>query len=436
MARTPIRQLSLIFCLAIALTGCASAQVDLPEAEANRIGARISALAQFGANEDGGIDRVAYSPADLAARTWVMEEMEALGLADIRVDSGGNIRAVRPGTEPDAKPIMFGSHIDSVLGGGNYDGQTGVVASLEVMNLLNAGGIDTRHPMEIIVFSNEEGGLVGSLALTGRLEADTLDVISDSGLSIRDGLAAIGGDPSAPNRDALADGDLAGFIELHIEQGAILDREELDIGIVEGIVGIEWWDIAVTGTANHAGTTPMDQRNDALLAAADMVRAVNETARAIDGRHVATVGRIQALPGAPNVIPGRVEFSLEIRDLDEPKIYSVYDAIKVRLDEISAGHGTGLEVTRINVASHPALTDPHIRQTIAEATDALGLTYQFMPSGAGHDAQDMAGIAPTGMIFVPSKNGISHSPAEFTETKDIANGADVLLRALLLLDAE
>lgn len=422
--------------LLLASANVVLAQQNLPSADPERIGARITALSRFGANEDGGIDRVAYSTADLAARAWVMAELEKMALSNIRIDSGGNIRALRPGSDAARKPIMFGSHIDSVLGGGNYDGQAGVVASLEVMNLLNTANITTRHPMEIIVFANEEGGLVGSLALTGALKEDALDVVSDSGLTIRAGVAAIGGDPQNPKRDALKPGDLRAFIELHIEQGAVLDKTDIDIGVVEGIVGIEWWDIVVTGTANHAGTTPMDQRNDALLAAAEMVLAVNHTARARKGRHVATVGRIKALPGAPNVIPGRVEFSLEIRDLEEAKIYAIYDDITAKLNEIAAAHQVELAIQQINVASHPALTDPAIRRVIAQAAKDLGLSHKLMPSGAGHDAQDMARIAPTGMIFVPSKNGVSHSPDEFTETTDLAKGADVLLHSLLALDAQ
>jgi beta-ureidopropionase / N-carbamoyl-L-amino-acid hydrolase len=412
------------------------AQADPPRADPERMESRIEALSAFGRNEDGGVDRVAYSQADLDARDWAMGEMRALGLQNIRVDAGGNILGRRPGTDPAAKPIMFGSHIDSVLGGGNYDGDVGVVASLEAIELLNAGNIKTRSPLDVVIFSNEEGGLAGSLALTGALKAETLEVMSDSGMTISEGIRKIGGDPDNVNRDTLAPGVLKAFIEMHIEQGAILDQEDIDIGVVEGIVGIEWWDVTVTGVANHAGTTPMNKRHDALLAASKLVQIVNETALATPGRHVATVGRIQAFPGAPNVIPGRVEMSLEIRDLETANIEGLFSKIENNAQTLADEAGVAIEFDRINVASHSALTDENIRAKIAAAAGALGLSYKHMPSGAGHDAQDMVRVAPTGMIFVPSAGGVSHSPKEFTKAQDMANGADVLIHTLLAIDAE
>lgn len=413
----------------------AKAQGALPAADIERLQAHIDALSQFGANEDGGIDRVAYSPADIEARAWVMKQLTALGLEAIRIDAGGNILARRPGTDSDSKPIMFGSHIDSVLGGGNFDGQAGVVSALEVMSLLNEGEIETRSDFYIIIFSNEEGGLVGSLALTGHLQPDALSVVSDSGLTIGEGISAIGGNPENLEDDVIPPGALKAFIELHIEQGGLLDAAGTDIGVVEGIVGIEWWDITLLGTANHAGTTPMDQREDALLAAAKLTVAINEVATSLPGRQVATVGRIKALPGAPNVIPGTVEMSLEVRDLEADKIAQVFAEIENKAASISDNSGVQISFQRLDVASKPAITDPDIRQMISQAAESLGHSIALMPSGAGHDAQDMARIAPTGMIFVPSKDGISHSPAEFTSTEDLAKGTDTLLATLLAIDA-
>ncbi len=407
---------------------------ELGKASAKRVQSRIEALSKFGKNAEGGVDRVAYSRADREARAWVMAIMEKQGLADIRIDAGGNIIGRRPGFDKKAKPIMFGSHIDSVLGGGNYDGDVGVITALEAIDLLNEARIETKSALDIVIFSNEEGGLIGSLAMTGALKPEALSVVSDSGLTIRDGIIAIGGDPENFKRDVVREGDLKAFIELHIEQGGILDAEDIDIGVVEGIVGIEWWDVTVEGFANHAGTTPMDKRNDALLGAAKLVQLVNEVALEIPGRHVATVGRIKAFPGAPNVIPGKVELSLEIRDLDSDKIERVYEEIEKRAGIFATDQKLKISFERINVASHPALTDKKIRAQITNVANELGLSSKQMPSGAGHDAQDMARIAPTGMIFVPSVNGVSHSPNEFTSAKDMANGADVLVRTLLLID--
>ena len=414
----------------------AFAQSEMLRADASRIEARIKALSVFGSNDDGGVDRVAYSPADLAGRAWAMAEMKTLGLEDIRIDTGGNILGRRPGTDEYAKPIMFGSHIDSVLGGGNYDGPAGVIAAFEVIDLLNEGGVVTRSPLDVVIFSNEEGGLIGSLAIAGRLGRKTLNVVSDSGLTIGEGIKIIGGDPERLDEAVIANDALKAFFELHIEQGAFIDRDGIDIGVVEGIVGIEWWDITISGISNHAGTTPMNQRADALVGASKLVLAINEIARETPGRQVATVGRITALPGAPNVIPGEVKMTLEVRDLSVAKIESVYQDVRAAAATITEETGVTIDFVNLNVASHPALTDPALRDIIAQAATSLGLTHRVMPSGAGHDAQDMASIAPTGMIFVPSVGGISHSPKEFTHAQDIANGSDVLLRAILAVDGQ
>jgi N-carbamoyl-L-amino-acid hydrolase len=224
-------------------------------------------------------------------------------------------------------------------------------------------------------------------------------------------------------------------LELHIEQGGTLERTHTDIGVVQGIVGIHWWEATVTGIANHAGTTPMDQRHDALLAASELVLAVNATATELPGRQVATVGRIRAEPGAPNVIPGRVALSIEVRDLDAARIEAVFERIRARAGEIARARGISIEFRDLEATAVPALTDPRIQRIIDSAAHALGLTTMAMPSGAGHDAQDIARIAPIGMIFVPSVDGISHSPREYTAPADIAHGVNVLMRAVLAIDA-
>jgi len=397
-----------------------------------RLNSHLAALAEFGKNPQGGVSRVAYSDADLAGRRYVMGLMRDAKL-DVHIDAAGNMIGKRPGNASNLPPILFGSHIDSVPEGGNYDGDVGSLGAIEVAQTLAERNLITRHPLEVIIFQNEEGGLIGSQALIGELEEPHLAIVSRSGKTIRDGISFIGGDPTKIASVKRERGSIAAYIELHIEQGGTLDRDKIDIGIVEGIVGINQWDVTVEGFANHAGTTPMNQRHDALLAAAKFIEAVNRVVTSVPGRQVGTVGRIQAQPGAPNVIPGVVVLSLELRDLDAAKISMLYGRIREEATAIGKASGTTFSFKPIN-ENIPAPTDPRMRQRIGEAARGLGLTTASLPSGAGHDAQDMARIGPVGMIFVPSVGGISHSPRELSRPKDIENGANVLLHTVLAVD--
>jgi N-carbamoyl-L-amino-acid hydrolase len=424
---------SSILCLILLVPGLVYGQAASIAADPDRMERRINELGRFGANTEGGVSRVAYSDADLAGREYIKALMREAGL-DVRVDAAGNIIGRREGAEEGLAPIMFGSHIDSVPGGGNYDGDVGVIGAIEVAELIQERNIETRHPLEVVVFTDEEGGLVGSRAMIGKLTDAAMDVVSHSGMTVREGISHVGGDPDRLEETARKPGDIHAFIELHIEQGAILHEEGVNIGVVEGIVGIRWWEITVEGFANHAGTTPMNRRWDALVTAAELTLAINRTATTLPGRQVATVGRIEALPGAPNVIPGEVRMSLEIRDLDAVKIQQVFDLIAKEAERIAERRDTPVNFEEVDVASPPAPTDQQMRRIIAAAARDLDLTYKLMPSGAGHDAQDMATIAPTGMIFVPSRDGISHSPQEFTSAVDMANGATVLLNTVLSID--
>jgi N-carbamoyl-L-amino-acid hydrolase len=397
-----------------------------------RLNRHLAELAEFGKNPQGGVSRLAYSEADRQGREYVIGLMRAAKL-DVQIDAAGNIVGRRGGREAGLPPLVFGSHIDSVPEGGNYDGDVGSLGAIEVAQTLAEGGVVTRHPLEVIIFQNEEGGLIGSRALSGDLTGRELDLVSRSGKTIRDGIRFIGGDPERLASVRRKRGDIAAYLELHIEQGGFLEAERIDIGIVEGIVGINWWDVTIEGFANHAGTTPMDRRRDALLAAAKFIQAVNRVVTSVPGRHVGTVGRIQALPGAPNVIPGKVVVSLELRDLDAAKIAMLYERIRAEAGRIADESGTTFDFKEINV-NVPAPTDPRVRAIIAESARALSLTTKLMPSGAGHDAQDMARLGPVGMIFVPSIGGISHSPREYSRPEDITNGANVLLGAVLGVD--
>jgi N-carbamoyl-L-amino-acid hydrolase len=404
-------------------------------ADPKRLEQRIKELSQFGANPEGGVSRVAFSDADLQGRKYIRSLMEKAGLI-VRVDAAGNIIGHREGRDPKLPVILFGSHGDSVPHGGNYDGALGVLGALECIEILNQQNFLTAHPLEVVVFSDEEGGLTGSHAAVGELSQQALQIKSHSGKTIGEGIRFIGGDPDNLQSAKRNPSEIFAYLELHIEQGGILEAEKINIGVVEGIVGINVWDVTVLGFANHAGTTPMNQRKDALVAAARLVDSVNDIAKRLPGRQVATVGTIQAEPGAPNVIPGKVVMSLEIRDLEKSKIDLVFEKVKESAEKIAADTGTTISFAALDVTAVPAPTDQRLRKIIQEAATDLGLTTKLMPSGAGHDAQDIARFAPIGMIFVPSVGGISHSPKEFTTASDMANGASVLMQSILKLDEE
>jgi beta-ureidopropionase / N-carbamoyl-L-amino-acid hydrolase len=400
--------------------------------DGDRLLRSFEGLQEFGGTPDGGAHRPAYSDADREARGYVLELMRAAAL-EPRIDTAGNLLGRREGSEPGLPPILFGSHIDSVPRGGRYDGVVGSIGAVEVAHALADHGITTRHPIEVVVFQNEEGGLYGSRMMNGEFQPDELEVTAASGHTIREGTRLIGGDPDRLDEAVRGRGELAAFLELHIEQGSVLHGEGIDIGVVEGIVGIRWWEVEVTGFANHAGTTPMDRRQDALLAAARYVDAVNRIVRGHPGTQVGTVGRIAAEPGVPNVIPGRVTTSLELRDLEMQTINRLHREIVAAAEEIAQNTGTGFTFD-LTVDLDPAPVDGWVQDEVDATAGTLDLSTLRMPSGAGHDAQSMARIAPIGMIFVPSVDGVSHSPEEFTSPEDMVNGANVLLNSVLALD--
>ena len=420
--------------LAWPLYGAEFAEPAAPRVNAERLQEHIDRLARIGGTPQG-VTRLAFTEADLRGREYVTRLMQDAGL-EVRVDDAGNLSGHRQGRQPVRPAIVLGSHIDTVPLAGAYDGVLGVMAAIECVQVLEEHGIRTRHPLEVIVFANEEGGMTGSRALAGRLNAQALEESSRSGMSIRQGIAALGGDAGRISRAIRRPGEVRAYLELHIEQGGSLESEGIDIGIVEGFVGIRWWDVTVTGVANHAGTTPMNARQDALLAAAKLVIAVNQAATSLPGRQVATVGRITAEPGAPNVIPRRVELSLELRDLAETKLDQVFEEIRRQARLIEQETNTGIEFKEIDIGVEPTPTDPNLQDVIREAAEAMGLSCARLPSGAAHDAQNMARIAPSALIFVPSVGGISHSPQEYTRPRDVANGANLLLQTLIRLDRQ
>jgi len=403
---------------------------------AGRLQRTLEELSVFGRPADGsfadGVNRIAYSDADLAGRKYVMDLMRTAGL-DPRVDTAGNIHATRAGSRPSSKPIVFGSHIDSVPHGGNFDGDVGSMGAIEVIQTLQDAGVRTRHPLEVCIWSNEEGGTVGSHSAAGDLDPATVDR-EFNGIAMRPGLVKIGGDPTRLAEARRAAQSMHCYLELHIEQGGTLAQMGIPIGVVDGIVSIDQYAVEIRGFANHAGTTPMPERHNALLAAAKLIEAVQDEVTKTPGRQVGTVGQLTVFPNAPNVVPGLVKHTIEFRDLSEETLVRLGEAAKKRAQEIAAQTGTQITITQTEHL-RPALATPAIQKQIEAAASGLGLKTIHLPSGAGHDAQNIAQIAPMGMIFIPSIDGISHSPKELSTWQACADGANVLLQTILRIDA-
>lgn len=421
--------------LAVSASGQAPASAAQARVNSARLQQSLETLSTFGRPAGGtfadGVSRVAYSDADVAGRAYVMGLMRDAGL-DPYIDAAGNLIGKRAGTDPSQKPIVLGSHIDSVRGGGNFDGDVGSLSAIEVIRTLNEQKIQTRHPLEVAIWSNEEGGTHGSGALVETPTPDTLNR-DFYGITMRDGLRKIGGDPDKLAAVRRPPGSMACYLELHIEQGGNLEKAGIQIGVVDGIVGIDDYAVEVKGFANHAGTTPMAGRRDALYAASYIVQAVRDVATATEGRQVGTVGRFEVTPDAPNVIPGKVSLSIQFRDLSKDKLDQMGAEITLRIQQIAKQTDTEISLTRVQ-RTLPALANKTIQQDIEASIAALGFTSMHLPSGAGHDAQEIARLTPMGMIFVPSIGGISHSPKELSHWPDIANGANVLTQTLLRID--
>ena len=395
----------------------------------------LKKLSEFGINKNNGNDRVAYSDYDIQAREYLKEYLKNLGLK-VEVDYAANIIARKEGANKKLKPIIFGSHIDAVPNGGHFDGPLGVIAGIEALETIFDNKIITSHPLELIIFTNEEGGVFGSRALAGKLNNDALGVKTASGFTNGEGVDRLGGNQKRIFEVIKSSDDYHAFVELHIEQGNILNKSNVDIGVVTGIVGLKWWDVVIEGFANHAGTTPMDERKDPMITAADFILLVRKVISELPGNQVGTVGKIEAYPGAPNVIPGKVRLSLEIRDLDENKIDFLFSEIEKKAKMVASKNETTISFSSIDINASPALMNKQIQSLIIDSANQLNYSFKKMPSGAGHDAQDMAIIVPSGMIFIPSIDGISHSPKELSSDEDVYKGANVLLNTILKLDKE
>jgi N-carbamoyl-L-amino-acid hydrolase len=401
-----------------------------------RINQTMQELGELGDSPEGML-RVAYSPEDIAGRDYAIKMMQEAGL-ETHIDTAGNIIGRRPGSDDSLPAIAMGSHTDTVPKGGKYDGALGVMAAIEVIRTLEEQGHNTRHPLEVINFTNEEGTrfhrwLVGSRSMSGLLEQEDLDAVDDDGLSLGPCLADIGGDISRIEEAVRKPGELAAYFELHIEQGPYLDRSGTPIGVVTGITGRAVFEVEIEGKANHAGTTPMSTRRDALVSASKLVLAIQKMAAEQEICRVSTVGSIKAVPNAVNVIPGSASIGLEFRDTDMEALASAEQELQRITDQAVIDDAVDIDVIRHRFTTSVPIT-PDMQAMVAEAAENCGFEWESLPSGAGHDAQAVANIAPVAMIFVPSLDGISHSKEEYSTPQDCANGAQVLLELLLLAD--
>ncbi len=401
----------------------------------NRLLQRLWDLAEIGPIPGGGNNRLALTDADREGRDLVVTWMRDLGL-DVSIDTIGNVVAVQPdaGQGP---PVMMGSHIDTVATGGKYDGNLGVLAALEVIETAIESRVDLQRPLAAAFFTNEEGSrfppdMMGSLCYTGGLTVEEAMSTTDAdGASVGDELDRIGyrGPTPCPGPVPYA------FVELHIEQGPVLERDGMRIGAVTGVQGISWTEVNITGQSNHAGTTPMSMRRDAGLAAGELVVAVRRIAAEIGGTQVGTVGALRLHPDLVNVVAARSRLIVDLRNTDDYDLQAAERRLLAEAQRIAEAENVEID-TKWVARFEPVVFDPRVVGLVESTASSLGLSVRRMPSGAGHDAQILAGVCPAGMVFVPSVKGISHNPAEFTEPDDLVAGADVLLNTVVALATE
>ena len=400
----------------------------------DRLIQRIEDLSAIGPYESTGSCRLALTDEDREGRDLVVTWMKDLGL-EISIDGIGNVIATRPGNI-DGPPTLTGSHIDTVATGGRYDGNLGVLAGIELIETLIENEIDTQHPVGVGFFTDEEGArfppdMLGSLVYVGGLSLEeALEIEAIDGAILGEELTRIGyrGPAPCPAIPPRA------FIELHIEQGPLLEDEGKTIGVVTGVQGISWTEYVVKGQSNHAGTTPMHLRHDAGYVAARIATEAREVATRMGGRQVATVGRMNLHPDLVNVVAREARLTVDLRNTDETLLVEAENQIKECVNSLEESEGVTIE-SRSLARFEPVVFDQQVIEIVSETASDLGLSATHMPSGAGHDAQMLARVCPTGMIFVPSKDGISHNPNEHTDREDLVAGANVLLQSVLALDA-
>lgn len=402
-----------------------------------RIRSDLETLAKFTSTPGEGVTRLAFTNEEIKARKYLEKEMLEAGLV-IYHDNAGNIFGRREGKNKDAPPVMFGSHIDSVVNGGAFDGAAGVVTALEAMRYINENNIETEHPLEMVIMTEEEGGrfgsgVWGSRAMAGKVTEDEIfKGVDKENITKAEALKDFGIDPSSVKQAVRKPGSIKAFIELHIEQGPVLEQKGIDTGIVESIVGIRTFFVTIKGKADHAGTTPMDFRKDSLVGASMIISAIDTLAREAGNGAVATVGMITVKPGAFNIVPEEVQFSIDLRCSSNETITFLSSAIQEKLEKVCSSRELGFNWEE-RLAVDPVKINDTVIKAFREVAEEKNISSHIMPSGAGHDAMVMAEIAPVGMIFVPSRNGKSHCPEEWTDYDKVAKGAEMVLGAILKL---
>jgi allantoate deiminase len=400
-----------------------------------RLWSRLNLLGEIGKTDTNGVTRLSFTPEERAAKDLVAVFMIEAGLK-VREDEVGNLIGRKDGGNPNASVVLTGSHIDSVLNGGNFDGPLGVLAAVEALQVMNEQNIETEHPIEVIAFTDEEGarfsfGMIGSRGIAGTLTQEELLNKDKQGITIAEAFVASGLKPETIGKAARKPEDVKAYIELHIEQGKVLEGQNLSAGIVSGLAGPLWLKFILEGEVGHAGATPMSIRHDALTTAA-RVMLVIEAEAAKTGTTVGTVGQVQVLPGGINIIPGRVEFSLDLRDISEVVRDEVEQNIREQAQQICETQGVKLTIEDLQRVA-PAPCSVIVKNAARDAYEKLGLESYYLPSGAGHDGMQLLDLCPMGMIFIRSKNGISHDPAEWSSKEDCADGANVLYHTVLNL---
>ena len=390
----------------------------------DRLNASITRLAKIGRLPNGNICRLAFTPEDLQARYLVQQWMVEAGMA-VRTDAAGNLIGTYAGRKIGAPSLATGSHIDTVPSGGEYDGTLGVLAGIEVVRVLRENNIHLNHPVEVIVFTDEESSMIGCQAMAGMAKP------KDDSMAER--LERIGGNWDEISTAKRTRENVAAFIELHVEQGAVLERSQKQIGIVQGVVGMLRQAISITGQANHAGTTPMDGRQDALVAAAQIVLFVQSIALKMPSQPVATVGFLTVAPNAVNIVPGQVELTVDMRDLSQACLDQMKELLDQELKAIATHTNTQITISPILVVEPTPAADS-VQKIIEKTCQQFALSYCHLPSRAGHDALEIGRFTDMGMIFVPSEAGVSHSGEEYTSPEQCVHGANVLLNTLLQLD--